>query len=132
MLAVTAPPLGTAGSFSILAGTAITDVPTSVVSGDVGLSPLAGSFIGLTCAEVAGTIYAVDTSGAPCFIHNAGLLTTAKNDLIGAFDDAAGQTATVDITGVNLAGQTYRPRRLQRHRQHSDQRPDAVDVERWR
>jgi hypothetical protein len=107
--AATAPPLGTAGNFSILAGTAITNVPTSVISGDVGLSPFAGSFIGLGCVEVTGTIYAVDASGAPCFINNPGLLTIAKNDLIGAFDDAAGQTATVDITGVNLAGQTYGP-----------------------
>ena len=96
-------PLGTAGNFSILAGSGITNVPTSVISGDVGLSPAAGSFVaGLTCAEVAGTIYAVDVTGLPCFISNPGMLTTAKNDLINAFDNAAGQTATQDITGVNL------------------------------
>jgi type VI secretion system secreted protein VgrG len=110
--AIAAPPvpLGSAANFSILAGAAITNVPTSVISGDVGLSPAAGSFVaGLTCGEVAGTIYAVDVTGLPCFISNAGLLTTAKNDLTNAFDNAAGATPTQDITGVNLAGQTYGP-----------------------
>lgn len=103
-------PLGSAANFSILAGSAITDVPTSVISGDVGLSPAAGSAItGLTCAEVSGTIFAVDATGLPCFINNPGLLTTAKNDLTNAFDNAALQTPTQDITGVNLAGQTYGP-----------------------
>ena len=56
-------PLGTAGSFAILAGTSVTDVPTSTISGDVGVSP--GPWVpGLTCAEVSGTIYSVDASGA--------------------------------------------------------------------
>ena len=66
--AMAAPPvpLGTTDSFAILAGTGITNVPTSVISGDVGLSPAAGSFItGLTCVEVTGTIYAVDATGLP-------------------------------------------------------------------
>ena len=36
-------------------------------------------------------------------------MTTAKNDLILAFDNAAGQTPSADITGVNLAGQNYGP-----------------------
>lgn len=108
--AATKPPLGGTANFAILAGSAITNVPTSVISGDVGLSPAAGSFItGLTCAEVSGTIYAVDATGLPCFVNNPGLLTTAKNDLVTAFDDAAGQTQTGDITGVNLAGQTLGP-----------------------
>ena len=108
--AATAPPLGTAGSFSILAGTASHQRP-DVCDQRRRRAQSAGRQLrpGLTCAEVAGTIYAVDATGLPCFIDNPGLLTTAKNDLINAFDDAAGQTATVDITGVNLAGQTYGP-----------------------
>jgi type VI secretion system secreted protein VgrG len=103
-------PLGTTANFAVLGGTQITNVPTSVISGDVGLSPAAGSKItGLGCVEVTGTIYAVDASGAPCFINNPGLLTTAKTDLVAAFDNAAQQTPTQNITGVNLAGQTYGP-----------------------
>lgn len=110
-LAAQAPvPLGTAGSFSVLAGSGITNVPTSVISGDVGLSPAAGSFItALACSEVSGTIYAVDASGLPCYINNPGLLTTVKSDLTNAYDNAAAQTSTGDITGVNLAGQTFGP-----------------------
>lgn len=64
--AATSPGLGTAASFSILAGTEITNVPTSVITGNVGLSPAAGSnYTGLTAAQVTGTIYAVDATGAP-------------------------------------------------------------------
>jgi type VI secretion system secreted protein VgrG len=100
-------PLGNAGNFAILAGSGVTNVPTSVISGDVGLSPAAGTFItALACSEVSGTIYAVDSNGLPCYINNPGLLTTAKNDLTNAYDNAAAQTPTGDITGVNLAGQT--------------------------
>ena len=49
-------PLGTTAGFAILAGSGISDVPTSTISGDVGLSPATGAAItGLTCAEVTGT-----------------------------------------------------------------------------
>src|SRR4051794_26964434 len=51
--------LHTAQSFAILAGTAITDVPTSTIKGDVGLSPTTGAAIGLGCGEVTGKIYSV-------------------------------------------------------------------------
>jgi len=103
-------PLGNADSFAVLAGSGVTNVPTSVISGNVGLSPAAGSAItALSCAEVSGTIYAVDSNGLPCYINNPGLLTTAKSDLTNAYDNAAAQTSTGDITGVNLAGQTFGP-----------------------
>ena len=50
--------LGTATPFAVLAHTAVTDVPTSTITGDVGLSPAAGTnYTGLTQAEVTGTIY---------------------------------------------------------------------------
>ena len=39
-IAATPVPLGSAGNFSILAGSGITNVPTSVISGDVGSAPL--------------------------------------------------------------------------------------------
>src|SRR3989337_2750720 len=105
--------LGTADSFAILAGSTITDVPASTITGDVGLSPAAGSFIGLTCAEVTGTIYSVDGSGPlPCRVTNAGLLTTAKNDLTVAYGSAAGRTpdTTFLAAGKHLRGPTTFPR----------------------
>lgn len=82
--AATSPSLGTAASFSILAETNITNVPNSVIGRDVGLSPASGSFIGLTDAEVAGTIYAVDGLAPPAAnaTVNPGLLTTAINDMM--------------------------------------------------
>jgi hypothetical protein len=82
--AATSPSLGTAASFSVLAKTTITNVPTSVIGRDVGLSPASGSFIGLTHAEVAGTIYAVDGLAPPAASAtvNPGLLTTAINDMM--------------------------------------------------
>jgi hypothetical protein len=108
--AATQPPLTGIGNFAILAGTAVTNVPTSVISGDVGLSPGAGTdYAGLTCLEVTGVIYKTDLTGNACYVSNPGLLTTAKTNLVAAFDNAAGQTQTGDITGINLAGQTLLP-----------------------
>ena len=47
--------LGTATPFAVLAATAVTDIPTSSITGDVGLSPAAGTnYAGLTQAEVTG------------------------------------------------------------------------------
>jgi len=85
-LGATSPTLGTANSFAILAATAITNIPTSRITGDVGLSPAAGSnYAGLTAAEVTGTIYAVDATGPAGSVNNPGLLTTAQADNTAAF-----------------------------------------------
>lgn len=94
--AATSPSLGTADSFSVLAGTAITNVPTSSIGGNIGLSPAAGSNYdaGVTAAQVTGTIYAVDATGPLGSVVNPGALTTAKSDLVDAYDGlAAGDNA---------------------------------------
>lgn len=101
--------LGTAGSFVILAGTPnITNVPTSVITGNVGLSPATGAGIGLTTAQVTGTIYSVDAAGPAGSVVDPGLLTTAKNDLTTAYTSAAGRTPTIDYgtTDNQLGGKT--------------------------
>jgi len=103
--------LGTAGSFAVLAGTGISDVPTSSITGDVGLDPHPGSDItGLTCAEVHGKIYTNNAAGPACRTINAGLLTTAKNDLSNAYTDAAGRIVPpLNVLGAadnQLGGQT--------------------------
>ncbi len=98
--AATSPSLGTADTFAILAGTPnITNVPTSDITGDVGLSPATGAGIGLTCPEVTGTIYSVDAAGPlPCRVTNPGLLTTAKSDLSSAYDAlSAGANAACTV-----------------------------------
>ena len=113
----TAVGLGTAGNFAVLAGTSITDVPTSAITGNVGLSPATGAAItGLTCPEVTGTIYSVDASGPlPCRITDANLLTVAKNDMSTAYGDAAGRTPFTILLGSTvpadnqLGGKTLGP-----------------------
>jgi len=92
--------LGTTASFVILSGAAVTSTGGGIINGDVGASPIAGSAIGLSCAQVNGTVYAVDASGPPCAVIDATFLTTAKGDLTIAYNDAAGRTPTP--TGPNL------------------------------
>lgn len=106
--------LGTASSFSILAGSQITDAGgVSSINKDVGLSPASGSFIGLVSAQVGGTIYAVDAAGPLGSITNAALLTVAKNDLTTAYNDAAGRAPTLtyapvfDLGGLTLPAGVY-------------------------
>jgi len=106
----------TSSNFAVLAGTGVTNIPTSVITGDVGLSPAAGSnYSGLTASEVTGTIYAVDASGPGGSVNNPGLLTTAKNDLTTAYIDAAGRipdttflTSDNQLGGQTLTGGVYR------------------------
>ena len=100
--------LGTSGNFALLAGTPnITDAGgASVIIGDVGLRPAAGSGIGLTCSQVTGTIYSVDATGpAPCVVQNDGLLNIAKIGLTAAYDDAAGRLADATVA-TELGGTT--------------------------
>lgn len=106
--------LGTASSFAILAGSEITDAGgfSGIITGDVGLSPTTGAAIGLIKPQVpGGTIYAVDDFGPLLSVNNPGLLTTAKNDLTNAFNDAAGRPVTFDYTasGSQLGGLTLFP-----------------------
>ncbi|MEX2603112.1 MAG: ice-binding family protein [Gracilimonas sp.] len=101
--------LGMAAEFAILAHTAVTNVPSSAILGDVGLSPASGSFIDLTEDEVTGTIYTVDASGPAGSVEAASMLTEAKDDLTTAYNDAAGRTvAPIGIAG-NIGGQTLYP-----------------------
>ncbi len=106
--------LGTAGSYSILAQSAITDVPSSAVTGNIGLSPATGAGIHLTCPEVTGNIYSVDAAGPPCKITAASQLTTAINDTGTAYTDAAGRSpdytelAAGSLGGLNLGPATYK------------------------
>src|SRR4051812_18890857 len=55
--------LNTAGNYRILAESAITDVPTSAITGNVGLSPATGAGIGTPCVEITGVVHAVDAAG---------------------------------------------------------------------
>ncbi|MDO9548792.1 MAG: ice-binding family protein, partial [Candidatus Marinimicrobia bacterium] len=100
----------TAG-FVILAGSLISNIPTSAITGDIGLSPAAGSNItGFGGEEVTGTIYTVDASGPAGSVPDATGLTTAKGYLTTAYNDAAGRTTTdMVLLDGNIGGLTLTP-----------------------
>lgn len=105
--AATSPSLGTAASFSVLGETNITNVPTSVIGRDVGLSPATGAnYSGITAAQVGGTIYTVDGFGPGGNVTNPGLLTTAINDMTNVWSTGGAtgidQPCTNDYSGTGV------------------------------
>lgn len=108
--------LGTAGNYVILAKTAITNVPYSDITGDLGLSPAATSYITgfeltdftgyATDPKITGKVYAANMAD-PTPIN----LTTAVENMITAYTDAAGRP-TADFLNLgtgNLGGKTLTP-----------------------
>ncbi len=85
--------LGTAGSYAVLAGSAVTNTGPSVINGDLGVTPGA-AITGFPPGLVNGTIHAAD---APAL--------QAQSDLTTAYNDAAGRTPPVAIAG-DLGGLT--------------------------
>ena len=110
-----AVPLGSASNFVILASAAITNIPTSAITGDVGLTPDSGSNISgfaqpLTCPEVTGTIYAVDAAGPACAVIDPVLIQNAKDDAEIAFLNArAAVRGTPTSISGDLNGLTFAP-----------------------
>jgi uncharacterized protein with beta-barrel porin domain len=90
-----APPLGTAASFGVLAGTTVTNTNTpTIITGNVGVSP--GSAVtGFPPGTVTGTIYA----------GGAVALQAQSDDTI-AYLNLAGRPVTQDLTGQDLGGKT--------------------------
>jgi hypothetical protein len=109
----TAVNLRSAGSFALLSKTGITNVYASVINGDVGVSPITGAAIDLTCGEVAtGKVYTVDAAGPlPCSLTDANFLTTAVGDMETAYVDAAGRVLPdfIDLGTGEIGGQTLVP-----------------------
>jgi hypothetical protein len=103
--------LRTAASYAILAGSLISNVPTSAITGNLGLSPAAGSNItGFGGTEVNGTIYTADATGPAGSVPDAVTLTTAKGDLTTGYNEAAGRTATdIVLLAGNIGGLTLTP-----------------------
>jgi hypothetical protein len=107
--------LGSAGNFAILGSAAITNIPTSLITGNVGLSPDTGAGITgfstpASCPEVVGTVYAVDSAGPACAVPDVTLLSNAKIDALAAFVNATGAArGTPTPISTNLAGLTFYP-----------------------
>ena len=100
--------LGTAANYAVLAKTGVSTVPTSAVTGHVGVSPAARTFLTGWSETYDGTdTYATSTQVvAPFRLHAADLvggtttseLTTAVLNMEAAYTDAAGRTATSAAT----------------------------------
>lgn len=94
---VTPVGLGTATSYAVLAGTAVTNTGSSSVSGDLGVSP---------GTAVSGFPPGLVTNGTQ---HIAGpVALQAQSDLTTAYLDAAGRTPFTAVP-VELGGRTLRP-----------------------
>jgi hypothetical protein len=102
--------LGAAGAYIILAKSAVTNVPTSKLTGDIGISPAAATFITgfsltragtkWTSSQITGSAYAANND-APTPKN----LTTAVGNMETAYTDAASRpTPTVLNAGAGTIG----------------------------
>jgi len=108
--------LGTAIDYVILAKTAINNFATSVITGDLGLSPAVTSYItGLavtdasgyaTSSQVTGKLYAADMAN-----QTPANLATAITDMFTAYNDAASRTMPdfVELGAGSIGGKTITP-----------------------
>jgi len=113
---ISAVALGAAGNYVILAKTAVNNNPTSAITGDVGLSPAATSYIvGFTLTDATGYATSDQITGK---VHAADMadptptnLTTAVENMITAYNDAAGRTLPdfVELASGSIGGLTLSP-----------------------
>jgi hypothetical protein len=109
--------LGMAANYAILAKSGISTVPTSAITGNLGISPAAATYITgfpltadstnvfATSSQVTGKVYAADYA-----VPTPSNLTTAVSDMQLAFTDAAGRAPEVTELGAgNVGGKTIAP-----------------------
>ncbi|MCU1346414.1 MAG: hypothetical protein JWL70_2680 [Acidimicrobiia bacterium] len=90
--------LGTASSFAVLAGAGITNTGSSVITGDIGTFP--------TTTETGTTTPLITLTGTDH--HGDAVVQGAKNDLVNAYNDAAGRTPATSVP-VELGTTTKLP-----------------------
>ncbi|MFK5690921.1 ice-binding family protein [Ornithinimicrobium sp. LYQ92] len=88
--------LGTATSYAVLGGSAVTNTGPSVINGDLGVAP-GTAITGFPPGVVNGEVHAADAVAG-----------VAQDDLTTAYNDAAGRATDVTIT-ADLAGQSLTP-----------------------
>ena len=110
--------IGSAGRYVILAKSAISTVPTSAITGDLGISPAALSFITgfalvadatnvfCTAAQVTGKVF-----GANSAVPTPANLTKAVENMMTAYTDAAGRPTPdyINLGGGEIGGMTLIP-----------------------
>jgi uncharacterized repeat protein (TIGR01451 family) len=89
--------LGSAGSFTALAGSTVTNTGPTIVTGNVGVSPGSAVTGFPPGTVVGGAIHAADGAAA-----------LAQGDLTAAYNDAAGRTVPTLVAG-DLGGSTLAP-----------------------
>jgi hypothetical protein len=94
---LTAPNLGAAGGFAVLAASTVTNAGASRITGDLGLSP-GISVTGFPPGILVGTLHVSDSTTA-----------RAQLDLTTAYNDAAGRTLDAIVLAGNLGGRTLAP-----------------------
>ncbi len=92
-----APGLGSAAAYSVLGGTTVTNTGSSVLSGDLGVSP-GNAITGFSTATVGGATHAGDAAAAQ-----------AQSDLTAAYGVTAGLTPTGTSLGSALVGGVHDP-----------------------
>ena len=91
----TTVPLGTASSFAILAGSAITNTGPTVINGNMGIHPNGiTSITGFPPGLVNGAVHAANA-----------VALQAQSDLTIAYNNAANRPCGATLTGVDLGGQ---------------------------
>ena len=98
-LASTAPGLGKATSFAVLAGETVTNTGNTVVTGDLGVSP-GTAVTGFPPGQVTGAQHNGPTDP---------LAVSAKNDLTTAYGVAASSPCNFNKANQNLGGKTLIP-----------------------
>lgn len=108
--------LGTARNYAILAKSAISNVPTSIVTGNLGLSPAAATYVTGFALTKAGTMWTSAQVVGGVFTANSdpptpSELTTAIGDMQAAYTDAAGRSLpdALNLGGGAIGGLTLEP-----------------------
>jgi Ice-binding-like len=111
-----APSLGAAGNYAILAQSAITNVPTSIINGSLGISPAAGTFITgfdltragdrWTSLQVNGDVFSADSD-----VPTPDNLTVAIVAMLAAYSDAEARLLPdyLDLETGAIGGLTLDP-----------------------
>jgi hypothetical protein len=89
--------LGTAGSYSVLAGSTVTNTGSSTLAGDLGVSP-GCALTGFPPGIVGGTINHCNAASGQ-----------AQRDLTTAYNQAMGLAPTSTLTGKDLGGMVLKP-----------------------